>query len=648
VDVTPLQKVAEMLDGVLAKGKQEKHEEEVEFSKFHQWCDSVRAEKTKSINELDDEIMQLSADSDKAEADAETLGEEISELEKEVSKQTSDLESAKAVRSEENTNYKATHLDVSESISAIGRAIQVLKQRKADVPQSLIQVANSKLIDAQSRAVINAFLATGSGLHESAPEANAYEFQSGGVVSLLEKLKLKFEDQKLTLEKEEMNAKASFEVLAQQLTDDIKADKDTVEKKTALKAKRLGDAADAKGDTEVAKTSKAEEEGTLRDTLAECKATSDDFEKNQVTRSEELKAIEKAIEILSSDAVSGSADKHLPAAALLQKVGTVFAALRSKSSDPIAEKVSQFLQARATKLGSKYLSLVAARAQEDPFAKIKKMIKDLIVKLMEEANAEADHHAYCQTELATNKQTREIKSSEVEELSANLEEQQALLAKLSTEIAALSDSIAETKSQQAEATKLRQEEKKTNTATVADAKAAQAAVSKAIKVLKDFYNKASDLSLVQGQDSMQTEMKQAALPTYKGNQDSSTGIFGMLEVVLSDFARLESETSSSEDSQQATYDKMMDETNEDISVRETEVSHKSNKKDKCDEEIRNLKKSLELTQSELDTAMDYYGKLKQDCVDTGLNYADRKKMREEEIASLQEALQMLNGENLGF
>jgi len=445
-----------------------------------------------------------------------------------------------------------------------------------------------------------------------------------------------------------MNAKASFEVLAQQLTDDIKADKDTVEKKTALKAKRLGDAADAKGDTEVAKTSKAEEEGTLRDTLAECKATSDDFEKNQVTRSEEIKAIEKAIEILSSDAVSGSADKHLPAAALLQKAGTVFAALRSKSSDPIAEKVAQFLQSRATKLGSKYLSLVAARAQEDPFAKIKKMIKDLIVKLMEEANAEADHHAYCQTELATNKQTREIKSSEVEELSANLEEQQALLAKLSTEIAALSDSIAETKSQQSEATKLRQEEKKTNTATVADAKAAQAAVSKAIKVLKDFYNKASDLSLVQGQDSMQTEMKQAALPTYKGNQDSSTGIFGMLEVVLSDFARLESETSSSEDSQQATYDKMMDETNEDISVKETEVSHKSNKKDKCDEEIRNLKKSLELTQSELDTAMDYYGKLKQDCVDTGLNYADRKKMREEEIASLQEALQMLNGENLGF
>jgi len=650
LDVTPLQKVVEMLDGVLAKGKAEKHEEEVEFAKFHEWCDQVRAEKTKSVKELGDEIMQLSADSDKAEADAETLGEEIGELEKDTAKLNAELDSATAQRNTENTDYKAAHLDVSESISAIARAIQVLKQRTGDVPQSLLQVANSNLIDGKSRAVINAFLATGSSLGESAPEANAYEFQSGGVIDLLEKLKLKFEDQKLSLEKEEMTSKANFQVLAQQLTDDVKANTDSVEKKTAMKAKRIGDAADAKGDREVAQKSKTEDEGTLSDTNAECKATSEDFENNQVTRQGEIEAIEKAIEILGSDAVAGNADKHLPAAALIQKkVGTVLASLRSKSSEPeVGQPVADFLQARAKALGGKYLSLVASRAQEDPFGKVKKMIKDLIVKLMEEANAEADHHAYCQTELATNKQTREIKSSEVEELTANLEEQQALVEKLTTEVTALSDSIAETKGQQSEATKLRQDEKKTNAATVADAKAAQTAVSQAIKVLKDFYSKSADLSLVQGRGGLQEEMKQAALPTYRGNQDSSTGIFGMLEVVLSDFARLETETSSAEASQSSSYEKMMDETNEDVAVKETEVSHKNRKKDKANDDIRSLKKNLQLTQSELDKALDYHDKLKQECVDTGNNYADRKRMREEEVASLQEALKMLNGEDLGF
>merc|ERR1719316_1122390 len=333
-DVTPIQKVVEMMDGMLAKGKQEKHEEEVEFAKFHEWCDQVRADKTKSIKNLGDEIMQLAADIDAAEADAETLGEEIAELEKETASLNADLKAATAVRKTENTDYKAAHLDVSESIDAIARAIAVLKSREADVPQSLLQVTKSKFIDDKAKAVISSFLELGSGAESGAPEANAYEFQSGGVVSLLGKLKLKFEDQKLVLEKEEMTSKANFEVLAQQLTDDIKADNAAVDKKTVMKAKRLGDAANAKGDKSVAEGAKAKDEETLSDTLAECKATSEDFENNQVTRAGEIKAIEKAVEILSSDAVSGSADKHLPAAALLQKAGAVFASLRSKSSNP--------------------------------------------------------------------------------------------------------------------------------------------------------------------------------------------------------------------------------------------------------------------------------------------------------------------------
>merc|ERR1719174_3320069 len=102
LDVTPLQKVVQMLDGVLAKGKEEKHAEEVEFAKFHEWCDQVRADKTRSIKELGDEIMQLAADIDAAEADAETLTEEIGELEKEIASLTADLKAATAVRATEN------------------------------------------------------------------------------------------------------------------------------------------------------------------------------------------------------------------------------------------------------------------------------------------------------------------------------------------------------------------------------------------------------------------------------------------------------------------------------------------------------------------------------------------------------------------
>jgi len=295
--------------------------------------------------------------------------------------------------------------------------------------------------------------------------------------------------------------------------------------------------------------------------------------------------------------------------------------------------------------------LIATRAGEDPFAKIKSMIKDMIVKLMEEANAEADKNAYCQTELATNKQTREIKSEEVEELTAELESQNALLEKLTTEIANLSDEVAEIKGQQNSATNNRMAEKKTNTATVADAKVAQSAVEKATTVLKEFYssNAAASSALLQDTAGLKQEMSQAAsLDPYKGQQAGSGGIMGMLEVILSDFARLETETTESENSAASTYETFMNEANEDVAVKETEIEHKDNKKDTCTEDIASLNKNLKLTQTELDKALDYYDKLKAECVDTKVSYEERVQMREEEIVSLQEALKVLAGEDLGF
>merc|ERR1719160_1951133 len=141
---------------------------------------------------------------------------------------------------------------------------------------------------------------------------------------------------------------------------------------------------------------------------------------------------------------------------------------------------------------------------------------------------------------------------------------------------------------------------------------------------------------------------EASLDPYKGQQSGSGGVMGMLEVILSDFARLETETSQAEDSAATQYENFMNESNEDVAVKETEIEHKSDKKDTCSEDIRELKKNLELTQSELDKALEYYEKLKAECVDTQLSYEERVKMREEEIQSLQEALKVLTGEDLGF
>merc|ERR1719271_1712433 len=106
------------------------------------------------------------------------------------------------------------------------------------------------------------------------------------------------------------------------------------------------------------------------------------------------------------------------------------------------------------------------------------MIKDLIIKLMEEANEEAEQKGWCDTELSTNEQTRKEKTAEVETLHAEIDELEASIAKLTEDMADLSTSIAELDAAMAKATEPRTAEKAKNTETIADAKAAQAAVEK--------------------------------------------------------------------------------------------------------------------------------------------------------------------------
>merc|ERR1719240_156159 len=128
------------------------------------------------------------------------------------------------------------------------------------------------------------------------------------------------------------------------------------------------------------------------------------------------------------------------------------------------------------------------------------MIKDLIVRLMEEANEEAEHKGWCDTELSTNEQTRKEKTAAVETLHAEIDELKASIAKLGQEITDLAAEIAAIDKAVAEATAIREKEHEENTATIADATEAQTAVAQAVTVLKEFYEKAGEATaLVQVQ-----------------------------------------------------------------------------------------------------------------------------------------------------
>merc|ERR1719273_2335091 len=212
---------------------------------------------------------------------------------------------------------------------------------------------------------------------------------------------------------------------------------------------------------------------------------------------------------------------------------------------------------------------------------------------MEEANEEAEHKGWCDTELSTNEQTRKEKTEAVETLHAEIDELQASIAKLTEDIAELSKAIADLDAAMAEATEIRQKEKEENEVTIKDSQEAQTAIAQALTVLREFYAKAGEATAL----LQKKQMPEIFDSPYKGMQAENGGVIGMLEVIESDFARLEADTSAAEASAQKTYDTFMTDSKVDKAQKTTDVDHKTAKKQDETQALTVKRGDLEETQA---------------------------------------------------
>jgi len=636
LEVTPVQKVLQLLNGMMEKGKKEKHQEQVLFAASRQFCDDTEVKTKSAIKTEVANIEGLTALIRKDRADAAHLTKLISFLDEDQDVWSGDIKAATKVRAIEKADYDKTHQDYSESIDAVGRAVKVMKKSQGDRTQkkaALLQVSSAVSIPDSTKKTINMFLQQGDSEYFedlAAPEANAYESQSHGVVDMLSKLGDKFSDERMNLEKEEANSKNAYALLMQTLKAEIVQAVKEKHAKSLSKSKKLQRKADEKGDRKSEQKLNKVDEIALADLKAACEMKASDFQARQQLRTEEIEAIEKAIEIIAGGAVSGSAKKHLPQ--FIQQ-GTALGQLRSGLSSQMHQRVAQFLRAQAKTMDSRVLSAVALRVAADPFGKVKKMIKDLVVRLMEEANEEAEHKGWCDTELSTNEQTRKEKTEAVESLQAEIDSLGASISKLTETVSNLSKEVADIDKAVATSTKIRTTEKKENKEAVADAQAAQTAIAQALTILREFYAKAAEATAF-------------VQKPYKGMGDSNTGVVGMLEVIESDFARLESETNTAEASAQKEYDSFMSDSKADKAAKSAAREHKAAKKQGESASLTEKKNDLQGTQKELDAALKYYDKLRPTCVDSGTSYEDRVARRKAEIESLQGALKIINGEDI--
>jgi chromosome segregation ATPase len=649
-----------MLEDMLSKGIQEKQDEEVRFAKYKMFCESNSKTKTKDISDANADIEQLTATISKAESDIMQSGKEIAQLDKDMAIWATDKKEAEEVRAEKRETFKEAQADYQKTLDAVARLMTTLKSGPTTglvqkTQTSLLELASSVQSQKAKKVMkgIMSFLqksdpqsallqdAAEMEIGVGAPDPTAYESSASGVVPMIEELQDKFKDELNDLEKAESEERHAHNMMVQELVDQTEAA--TREKKNAksFKAKTEEAKAAAEGDLEDTKATLAEDEKFLSALTSECEQKAVDFEKRQEVRGGEIDAIKKAIEIMSSDAVSGSGDKHLPG---FVQTASALVQFRSAALSPVQGAVATFLDEKARRAGSRVLSLLAVKVRSDPFKKVSKMIKDMIFKLMEEAADEAEHQGFCNTELTTNQQTRDAKTEECDSLKAEIEQLTADIEKLGTEISDLSAAVADLDAAVAKATSERQEEKAKNQATIADAKAGQEAVAKATTVLKEFYDKAAtSTALAQMQAGVQQAPETFDEP-YTGM--GGGGVLGMMEVCQSDFARLEEETEAGEADAQSAFDEFSTNSAVDKATKSANIKHKTGMKTQKESSLATAKTDLAGAQDELNAALEYYEKLKPSCVDAGESYEERVARRKAEIESLQEALKILGGDSV--
>ena len=653
--VTPVQKVITMMEEMAAKGAAEKEAEIATYKQYMKWCDKTTFEKGVAIRDGKLAVEQGTAAAGKAKADAEAAADKIVELNANIKSWAVQKAEATKEREIEHTDYETEHTEFTENIDALSAAIATIAASTQPV-SALLQDSNSDLMASWERLTQKLpsterqqfmSLLQEEEVGAGAPAGNAFESSSGGVQDAVNKLKERVEGKRADLEKEETEAKFAFETLVGQLDLNTEQAQNEIEEKTQSKAQRLADFESFTKEVEATSATLKMDETYFADLQAQCTTKSEEFEARQKMREEELEAIAKAIEVMSGSTVSGAADEHLPSFIQTRRSFALLRASAVSSSERTAavHRVMIFLQGRAKKAESRILANLASKVQATgPFDKVVEMIKDLIQKLTTEAAEEADQKSWCDAELKANKETRDAKTEEVNRLTARSDMLHAQIAQLDSELEELASQISSLNLALKEATEDRAAEKAANDNAIADAKGAIPAVRSALKVLKDFYAKASTATALVQQPSPAGDAPGSWEKPYTGMGGSSKGVLGMLEVILADFVRLEQETTSSETEAQNAFDKFASDSQADIDSKTATSKEKEALKLSKNRDLEETGKDLKSTTKELNAALAYHDELKPSCVDAGVSFSERSQRRQEEIESLQEALKLLGDE----
>merc|ERR1719453_1799549 len=607
------------------------------------WCTTNDKDKVKSIDDAEAKIEDLTTKIEELTALAARLTTEIEDLEAEIAKNEAALAKAKSMREKELAEFGKMEADTLGSIDALGNAIKVLSKHNpgAALLQNSVSQLKTIAITAQKEMEKNAKLLDGvltrsqkrkvAAFVQQPASAGSYAPASGEIFGILKQMKETFETDLAAAQEDEKKSQAAYEELKAAKEAEIAAAQEQVKTKTQELAATKEKKAQAEQDKADTMETLDADQKYLVNLKEKCSLTDKEFEERLATRKLEMQAVSKAMAVLTDE---DAMDTFSSTFSFVQKASVTN--LKSKRR----ADASKLLSAVAKKYNNPKLMTLALKVRLDAFEKVKKAIDDMIAELLKQKEDEIKQKDFCvdgfnENERQTTEQTRIKTDLEtlIEDLTMKIEE-------LHKAIETLKAEIGELQVQMKRAGEDREKANKEFQQTVAEQRATQALLTKALDVLKGFYEKEA-VALLQHKQEPAGPPPPPGFKEYKKSA-ASGGVMKMITQIIEDAAAMEAEAIKGEEDALKAYETFVTDTNGSIETKSKEIVEKSELKAKKETERVEAETQKAEVLQELENLSNENADLHKACDYILKNFDIRQTARDEEVEALKQAKAILS------
>jgi len=563
------------------------------------------------IEESTEKIKQIQLELEAAKADIKASDEAV--------------DSATEQRKTQNTQYQAKQSELAGFVGAMNKAIPALEkgaggafiQAKSALKAALIQaVTAAQNAPEEDRESVMSFLGESTD--------SQYAPQSGEIVGILKTIQDEYVESLATVEKDEAEQQNLFEDLKGAKTRQAKTMRGTLAKRIATIGQLKVKVVQMRGEMKNSKEAQASNEKFAAELKKNCKERETENDEKIKSRGNELIAVHDTIKILSDDDALDTFKTALPSPSLLQmQTGTT-----PQRKQALAIIRSMTHKKHSTQLD--FLQMVLASKKVN-FAKVGKMIDDMLQILLKEQASDKKKRQYCSQRMANGRDKKRGLKTHVKDATQDMDEAAGVVDESKSEINVVEDDIHGLDKSVKQATRQRKAEHSEYVKSMSTKSSAKDLLGVAKERMNEFNtNPATRGSFVQ--ISAHTQTKQAC-----------GDVVSMLDKLILGLTREMAEDKHDEEQSQKAYERLMADSAAKRKADTKAISGEEETKAEAEEEKVGFSENRAAEKKELKATRKNMKALHATCDWLLANYDLRQKSRSTEAENLESAKNVLSG-----